>query len=136
MTAVRPDILEFFERYQSAGETPGSTVLTESFHEVFLSLDPAGVASVLREALVAALPRRKELFAAVGAGEPELTAISEIPLDELHTLVRTTWAVPVDGGEPLTLASDFLLRRVESSWQIVVYLNHQDVGELVGGPTR
>jgi hypothetical protein len=132
-TAVRPDVRAFFDRYAHAGDRLDDTALTDSFHEVFLSLDPTAATPVPRAALLAALPRRKEMFESAGVGTMVLSTLGESPLDELHTLAHASWTAPVESGEPLTLSSTFLLRRdaTGAPWRIVVYLNHQDVGELI-----
>jgi hypothetical protein len=85
-----------------------------------------------RQALLAALPRRKQRFEAIGSDGLELADISEIPLDDLHTLVRTSWHLrmhePPRG--PICLRSTFILRKDAEAWRIVLYLNHQDMNEL------
>jgi hypothetical protein len=150
---VRPDVRSFFERYQQASDTLDTGALGESFQEVFLSLDPGAAQSVSREALLAALPARGQLFGSIGATGADLATITESPLDEQHTLVTTTWTVrfaaaeegragqgdrgAVGAGaraaaEPLTLHSTFLLRREPGGpWRIAVYLNHQDVVAMI-----
>jgi hypothetical protein len=134
-SAVRPDVRAFFERYEQAGNTLDTAVLTDAFHEVFLNLDPTAAGPVSRDALIKALPMRDQMFASIGARGMELDSISETPLDGLHTLVDTTWTVHIDPQgddvEPLTLASAFLLRRHEERWRIVLYLNHQDIASII-----
>ena len=56
-----------------------------------------------------------------------------MPLDDLHTLVRTSWNLrmhqqPPSG--PLRLRSTFILRKDNGAWRIVLYLNHQDMNKL------
>ena len=56
-----------------------------------------------------------------------------MPLDDLHTLVRTSWLLRMRGqpaGDPLLLHSTFILRKDEGAWRIVLYLNHQDMNKL------
>lgn len=124
---VRPGVRAFFERFGRADDAPGAR-----FADVFLSLDPTSVHAVPREALVQALPRRQELFASAGATGLELADLAETPLDDRHTLVRTSWTIRFAPGaaptaEPPTLDSTYLLRREGDDWQVVVYLNHQDL---------
>jgi hypothetical protein len=136
--AVRPDVRSFFERFQQASDSLDTEVLEEVFHDFFLSLDPGSAHSVSRDALLAALPARGQLFASIGASGADLATIAESPLDDQHTLVSTTWAVRFESGEgerrpePLTLLSTFLLRRdAGGQWRIVVYLNHQDIVGMI-----
>ena len=133
MTNVRPDVREFFQRYQRAGDRLDGEALQGMFSSVFLSLDPKSAAAVSPHALLAALPRRKQLFQAIGGDGLELADISEIPLDEVHTLVRTSWRLRMRGqasGDPIFLLSTFILRREAGQWRIVLYLNHQDLNKL------
>src|SRR3954453_3120732 len=138
--SARPDVLEFFDRYQRGADTSDPEVVRDCFAETFLNLDPRSAGPVPREALIQALPGRAGLFASIGVEALELTELTERPLDELHTLVATSWSARFSadvpdpsrwtrrpGPEPLDLPSQFLLRRTGDSWQIVVYLNSTDL---------
>src|SRR3954462_12666441 len=101
--SARPDVLEFFDRYQRGADTSDPEVVRDCFAETFLNLDPRSAGPVPREALIQALPRppraaprgprprapprRAGLFASIGVQALELTELTERPLDELHTLV-------------------------------------------------
>src|SRR5215469_8194888 len=91
MAGARPDVRTFFQRYDRAAHDLDTEALLSSFGEVFLSLDASSAVAVSPQALLAALPRRRQLFEAIGSDGLELTGISETPLDDLHTLVRTSW---------------------------------------------
>lgn len=134
-SAVRPEISAFFARYADSSGAADPETVNERFAEVFLNLDPNSVTPVRREALLAALPKRQQMFASIGADGMDLAGLTETPLDDRHTLVSTSWQVrftPAAGPvEPLTLRSDFLLRRNGDRWQIVLYLNHQDIGAII-----
>ena len=133
MTSVRPDIRDFFRRYQSAGEALDSEALASLFSGVFMSLDANSATAVSLQALLAALPRRKQLFEAIGSDGLELADISEMPLDDLHTLVRTSWRLRMRNQaprDPIFLLSTFILRSEDGAWRIVLYLNHQDLNKL------
>jgi len=133
MTSVRPDVRDFFRRYQSAGEDLDSEALATLFSSVFMSLDANSATSVSPQALLAALPRRKQLFEAIGSDGLELADINEMPLDDLHTLVQTSWRLRMRGQaarDPIFLLSTFILRREDGAWRIVLYLNHQDMARL------
>ena len=133
MTSVRPDVRDFFRRYQRAGEDLDSPALASMFSSVFMSLDPNSATSASPHALLAALPRRKQLFQAIGSDGLELADISETPLDDLHTLVRTSWRLRMRNQaprDPIFLLSTFILRREDEAWRIVLYLNHQDLAKL------
>lgn len=133
MTRVRPDVRAFFRRYERAAEDLDTQALTSMFGAVFMSLDACSAAAVSPQALLAALPRRKQLFEAIGSDGLELADISETPLDDRHTLVRTSWNLRMRQGparDPVCLRSTFILRKDGRAWRIVLYLNHQDMNKL------
>jgi hypothetical protein len=133
MTGVRPDVRAFFQRYDRASDDFDGEALASSFCDVFLSLDASAAVALSPQALLAALPRRRQLFQAIGSDGLELADISEMPLDDLHTLVRTSWNLrmreePPSG--PVCLRSTFILRKDDGAWRIALYLNHQDMNKL------
>lgn len=133
MTGVRPDVRAFFGRYERAGEDLDAEALASMFWPVFMSLDASSAAALSPQALLAALPRRKQLFEAIGSDGLVLADISEMPLDDLHTLVRTSWNLRMRNQlprDPVSLRSTFLLRKDDQAWRIVLYLNHQDMSKL------
>jgi hypothetical protein len=133
MTGVRPDVRAFFRRYERAAEDLDSEALTSCFCAVFMTLDASSAATLSPQALLAVLPRRKQLFETIGSDGLELADISEMPLDGLHTLVRTSWNLRMRNEprhEPVCLRSTFLLRKDDGAWRIVLYLNHQDMDKL------
>jgi hypothetical protein len=63
-----------------------------------------------------------------------LSAIKETRLDAAYVMVDTEWACAMTSSEsePLTLSSAFILhRRQNGAFEIVFYLNHQDISEIV-----
>jgi hypothetical protein len=133
MTDVRPDVRAFFEGYRRAGEDPDSGALMSCFADAFMSLDSSSATVASPQKLLAALPRRRQLFESIGSDGLELADIRELPLDGAHTLVRTSWDVRMRNASAdgqLTLHSTFVLRRGGRGWQIVLYLNHQDLPRL------
>lgn len=125
---VRDDVAEFFDRLAARRDGSG-------FHQNSLTLDPVSVTPVTREQVVASLPKRKEFFARLGVSGMTLDSLDESPVDEQHTLVRSTWRLERTESSSIPdgtiFTSTYLLRRVDGEWQIVVYLNHQDLRALV-----
>lgn len=106
------------------------TAVGECFADPFLLADEAGARPVSRAAFLAALPRRAQLFAASGLGPAALTDVAWQRLDDRYVLVRTDWAAPrVDGGQPVPLASSYLLHDDGERFRVVLYLNHQGLPE-------
>jgi hypothetical protein len=125
---VRDDVAEFFDRFATASDGA-------RFHPTVLTLDPVSVTPVTREQVVASLPRRKEFFAGLGITGMTLDSLDESPVDDQHTLVRSTWRLERTPSssvpEGTIFTSTYLLRKVDGEWQIVVYLNHQDLRTLI-----
>jgi hypothetical protein len=118
-------VREFFEVFAAAGEDLKLDLLGDCFADSFLSADPDGARPVPREVFVQALPRRAALFADAGLEPAVLTSLTQTRLDDHYVLVRTEWAAPrFEGGDPLPLASSFLLHDDGERLRIVLYLNH------------
>lgn len=126
LSAIEPRIRQFFDVFSTAGETLDLNVLADCFADPFLSADASGARPVPRTAFLQALPRRAQMFADAGVGAASLTSISHHRLDNHYLLARTEWRAPrIAGGEPVHLASSFLLHDQGEQLRIVVYLSHQ-----------
>jgi hypothetical protein len=135
---VTPDVDEFFAQFEAAGATAEAESVGPLFAPYFLSADPSGTTPVPREALLAALPHRAGMFAAVGLGPARLTGAEQTDLDDAYVLVKTSWAMdPLEpgSGAGLELRSTFVLRREDGRLTVVFYLNHQDVAALLRART-
>jgi ketosteroid isomerase-like protein len=118
----------FFDTFAAASDQLDVDRLAELFAETFLAADPAGAQSVPRQAFLAALPRRAELFAAAGVARVVLADLQHQPLDATYVLARTDWrAERIGASTPVRLSSTFILRRDADRLQVVFYLNHQDL---------
>ena len=133
-TPVRDDVAEFFDQFTAAGDTADSVEAGKRFHPILLTLDPMSASQVTREQVVASLPRRKQFFARLGVTGMTLDSLAESPIDDRHTLVRASWRLDRTAtsalAEGTVFTSTYLLRKVDADWQIVVYLNHQDLRAL------
>ncbi|MEV0898695.1 hypothetical protein [Actinoplanes sp. NPDC049802] len=90
----------------------------------FLYADGDGARPVTRSGFLNALPERAELFARLGIGPAVPATVDCERLDDHYLLARTTWTAPRAGGEPVTLASSYLLHDDGERLRVVVYLNH------------
>jgi hypothetical protein len=119
-------IQQFFATFSAASDSLDLEVLGRCFADPFLSADASGSQPVPRAAFLQALPRRAKIFADAGLGAAVLESVTESRLDEHYVLARTEWTVPrLAGGDPVRLASSFLLHEVDGEQLIVLYLNHQ-----------
>lgn len=132
---LRPDVRSFFEAFSAAEQRLEAGEQRKYWAPTFLSLAPDRAVLMPREEMLALLPKRRQLFESIGATASELVAAEEMPLDELHTIVRTSWRwrLPAAAGseDELVLESTFLLRREKTGWVIAVYLHHQDVTAVI-----
>ncbi|MGW5668512.1 hypothetical protein [Micromonospora sp. NPDC003776] len=115
---------DFFAAFSpDAGDADG---FGDLFADPFLLADEAGARPVPRAAFLAAVPRRARLFADAGLGPAVLTDLSCRRLDDRYVLARTDWDAPrTAGGEPVRLASSYLLHDDGDRFQVVLYLNHE-----------
>lgn len=130
--ATRTELRTFFEGFNYGDDTDVSAG-ADLFYEHFLSLDPNTVTPVTREQLRSVLPMRAKMFASIGALGSRLRDHEARYLDDQHVVVDTTWDVHFENeaAQPLTLHSTYLLRLVDGQWQVVVYINHQDIGSVI-----
>jgi uncharacterized protein YndB with AHSA1/START domain len=126
-TPVETELREFFAGMQEG--VADLDTCAALFHEQFFSCDPAAVTLVDREQFRAALPRRSQLFGAIGSVGSRLRDLEVTTLDSRHVLARTSWDVLFEdpSNPPLMLESSYLLRRIAERWQVLVYLNLHDV---------
>ncbi|MFC0505496.1 DUF4440 domain-containing protein [Micromonospora costi] len=97
----------------------------DTFADPFLLADASGARPVPRAAFLAALPGRERAFRDAGLGAPVLTDVSSQRLDETYVLARGDWDAPrTGGGQPVRLASSFLLHDDGDAFRVVLYLNH------------
>src|SRR6266508_471568 len=126
LSSIDSRIRQFFRLFSDASETLDLDVLTDCFADPFMSADASGARLVPRAVFLQALPRRAQMFSDAGIGPASLTSIRHNQLDPHYLLARTEWTAPrIAGGEPVHLASSFLLHDEGEQLRIVLYLNHQ-----------
>jgi len=126
-----PDIRAFLPEFERRGADPESDA-GEQFADQFVTSGPQQAMVVTREALVASLPRRRQMFAGAGVGSARCIDAAQLDLDDHHLLVRSDWDADRTGAEPLRLESTFLLRRDNDGPRILAYLNHRDIAAALG----
>lgn len=128
------DVEAFLRSFEyDEGDSAAAERAASRFADTFLSADPLAVRALTRQQIAGALPRRREMFDAAGVGSLTLDAAREIRLDSQHVLVRTSWTAPTREGGSVTLESTYVLRRTPDGLQVLLYLNHQDMTELLNG---
>ncbi|MFB9450140.1 hypothetical protein Dvina_28215 [Dactylosporangium vinaceum] len=127
-TPLDADVAAFMAEYDS-----GSLHL---FASPFLALDPARAVAVTPAQLGAALPARRAMFDRAGVGPLQRTTTRQQRLDDKHILVGAAWSADRTSGEPFTTTATLLLRREDTTFQIMVYLNHTDLAAALTPPTE
>jgi len=103
------------------------------FADVFLNANPHRCAPLDRAALAAALPARRALFERAGMGPLQLIGGEDQDLGSGFVLAQTRWRAEAR-DRTLELRSTYVLRRVDDTFEVVFYLNHQDLAELLSAP--
>lgn len=98
--------------------------MVAQFADPFMSADSTGVRVVQASEFRAALPKRKQLFAAIGSTGTRLVSVEQTPLDDRYVMVKATWrwefSRPVE--PPIVLPSTYIVRKGGDATQIVFYL--------------
>lgn len=108
----------------------------KKFADIFMNADPHRCGPVERASLVTALPRRRALFESAGAGPLRLLSGDDEDLGDGYVLARTVWETQLRSGNTLQLRSTYILRRVDDSFEVVFYLNHQDLPALLASKSN
>jgi hypothetical protein len=128
-------ISRFFELYSRESNGNDIAALVSHFADPFLSTGPQGTQCVRASEFAAALPKRKELFARLGARPASLVDLKETPLDERYVLAKTRWSLEFVREDlartELLLDSTFLVDTGTDAFRIVMYMPHQDILQLV-----
>lgn len=117
---------DFLRRFTAASEADDTEMLGGCFAAVFLAGDGNGVRPVARDEFLAAVPRRRQMFADAGVGAARPSCHTVTALDQHYLLVRTEWTAPrLGGGDPVELSSSFLLHVDSETTTAIAYLNHK-----------
>ncbi|MGW4210414.1 hypothetical protein ACWEIJ_20665 [Lentzea sp. NPDC004789] len=127
-TSPEESVAAFLDDYDRLGSDGGG--LDGVFAATFLALDPHRALALTPQQLGAALPARRKMFADAGVTALRRQSARQQRLDDRHVLVSAEWLAERAAG-PLTVASTFLLRQEDDRHEIVVYLNHTDLAQLL-----
>jgi hypothetical protein len=131
MPEVSKSIREFFDAYAKATGSLDLTFLGAAYGDTFMFASPSGIQAVKRDDFLKVVPKRGAFFRAAGLLASEVRTLEEMRLDEKHTMVQTRWNLRFEKapGHPIIdeIAATYILRRQESSLQIVFQLDHQDL---------
>jgi len=128
-SVMSDEIKAFFDTYERNSTAGDVDRVVLQFADSFLTADPSGARTVQASDLKAALPKRKQLFQAMGCKATRLMSLDETPLDDHYVMVRTSWRWEFDRPDrpEITLQSTFIVRKSDETLKIVFYLTHEDV---------
>src|SRR5438445_12853869 len=131
MAEASKAIREFFDAYAKATGSLDLAFLGTAYGDTFMFASPSGIQAVKRDDFLKVVPKRGAFFRAAGLVASEVRRLEETRLDETHTMVQTRWTLRFEKepGRPIIdeIAATYILRRQETSLQIVFQLDHQDL---------
>ena len=117
------EIRKFFETFEQTNAGGDIDRLVALYADPFMSADSTGVRVVQSSEFRAALPKRKQLFSAIGCTSTKLVSVEETPLDDLYVMAKTVWRWEFPKPtEPIQLASTYIIRKSGETPQVVFYL--------------
>lgn len=120
------------EHNSSSGNT---YEVVKQFADEFLAVSPHHSQCVRSANFAAALPKRKELFKSLGLESTELIGVKESRLDQRYALANTRWRFTflsqLAKPELVEVESTFLVDMGVEPFQIILYLAHQDIMEIL-----
>jgi hypothetical protein len=117
------EVRKFFDVFQETNAGGDMDRMVALYADPFMSADSTGVKVVKASEFRAALPKRKQLFSAIGCTSTKLQSVEETPLDDRYVLAKAIWRwefpQPI---EPIQLASTYIIRKDGETPQVVFYL--------------
>ena len=133
MGNTNAEMSSFFARYEAANAIFDVGQIAACYADAFMFGGPDGVQCVKKEDFLKVLPRRKEFFRSRGLVSSNIDGLEESPLDSKYTLVKVIWNMRFEHGasEPINSqnAASYILSRTDDRLQIVVQIDHQDLGK-------
>ncbi len=135
MKQVDDALSRFIRSFEHNSSSGNASEAGKQFAEQFLVVSPHGAQCVRSVDFAAALPKRKELFDGLGRQSSELIGLKEVRLDQRYVLARTRWRfifeAPGEKQEAVEVESTFMIDTGVEPFQIIVYLAHQDIMEIL-----
>ena len=133
MSDQNVEVKSFFTGYETANAIFDVEQISACYADAFLFGGPDGVQCVKKEDFLKILPRRKEFFRSRGLVSSNVDSLEGSTLDSKYMLVKVIWNMRFerDAGEPIYSqnAASHILSRTDNRFQIVVQIDHQDLGK-------
>jgi hypothetical protein len=124
-------LANFLQAYETNSSTGNVTALLTQFADPFMAAGPTGVQCLRAADMAAALPKRLQLFAGLGAQPSKLVSCQETRLDERFIMAETRWQMTfIREGQPtrqVMADSLFILDTAADTPKIILYIAHQDL---------
>lgn len=117
--ALAPDVRAFLEQPMI------------EFADVFMNADPNHCGPIEKARLAAVLPARRAMFESAGVSGLRLVDGSSEDLTDDYVLARTQWRGEPEGALDVDLRSTYVLHRTGDGFEVVFYLNHQDLPAML-----
>jgi hypothetical protein len=128
-------LTHFLRSFERNSNSENSSEAVTQFADVFLVAAPEGVTCVRSVDFASAMPKRKLLFDQYGWQSTELMDVRESWLDARYALVSTRWRFSFRNSvgelEPIEANSTYLIDTGTERFQIVFYLPHQNIIEVL-----
>jgi hypothetical protein len=135
MEYVDSALSRFIRSFERHGASGNASQAVGQFAEQFLAVSTHGSQCVRSVDFAAALPKRKVLFDSLGFQSSELIGLKESKLDQRYALAQTRWRFIfqslLDKPEVVEVESTFLIDIGVEPYQIILYLAHQDIMEIL-----
>jgi hypothetical protein len=122
---------DFFGRFAQMSNSADTAGLVALFAPQFLVGNAQGTQVLSPSVLAHIIPKRKQITDALGCGRTILRSVVETKFDQKFSAVATAWAweVTSSGAAPfeVTVASTYIVERIDDRLQIVAYFAHGDV---------
>ena len=135
MIQASQPIEQFFRIFETNAMSDDIQATVSQFAEVFMAASPQGAQVVRASDFGAALPKRKQMFAALGCRSTELVGLTENRLDARFVMASTRWKMTFvrPGSETQDVLADsvYIVDTHGDEPKIVFYLANQDVMEVL-----
>jgi hypothetical protein len=129
---TRERIERFLEDYLGTGDSADFEHVRVACNDPFMFCDPSGARSVSVDALIAALPKRREFFEVVGHKSVELVSFEDVALDDRYVLVKAKLRMIFQAADApakdIVLDSIYVLYDDGERPRIVLHLESEDAG--------
>jgi hypothetical protein len=135
MEYVDDALSRFIRSFENNSASGNASEAGKQFAEQFLVVSPRGAQCVRSVDFAAALPKRKELFDSLGRQSSELIGLKKLRLDHRYALAKTRWRFIFQSlvykPEVVEVESTFMIDTGVEPFQIILYLAHQNIMEIL-----